>query len=69
MTEENYAVACPINLRIAETKSVLQKVPRDRRDLALPPTPVIDVRLINQHEPRHHREEADCDYEPAALPL
>jgi hypothetical protein len=41
-------VARPINLRIAEAKSVLQKTARDRRNVALPPAPVIDIRLINE---------------------
>ena len=44
-------VSCPINLGIAEPKSVSQKIPRDRRDVALPPAPVIDVRLINENQP------------------
>jgi hypothetical protein len=39
-------------LRIDETKSVLQTIARDCRNIALPPTPVIDVRLIDQNEPR-----------------
>ena len=56
-------VACPIDLRIAEVKSVLQKIPRDRRDVALPPAPVIDVRLINENQPCRHRENADYDHE------
>ena len=60
-------VACPIDLRIAETKSVLQKIPRDRRDVALPPAPVIDVRLINENQPRRHRENADYKYDLRAL--
>jgi hypothetical protein len=55
-------VACPINLGIAEPKSVSQKIPRDCRDVILPPTPVINVRLINQDEPRGYRENAECDY-------
>src|SRR5438552_5510609 len=57
-------VACPINLRIAEAKSVLQKIPRDRRHVALPPAPVIDVRLINENQSRSDRENADYEYNP-----
>ena len=56
-------VACPIDLRIAETKSVLQKIPRDRGNVALPPAPVIDVRLINENQPRRHREKTDYNHE------
>src|SRR5262249_712136 len=55
-------VACPINLRIAKTKSVLQKTARDCRNVALSPAPVIDIRLINPHQPRRHRENADYKY-------
>jgi hypothetical protein len=54
-------------LRIAETKSVLQKIPRDRRNVALPPTPVIDVRLINENQPRSHRENPDYKYNPRCI--
>src|SRR4029077_888191 len=57
-------VACPINLRIAEAKSVLQKIARDRRDVALPPAPVIDVRLVNENQPRRHSENASYEYNP-----
>jgi hypothetical protein len=46
-------------LRIAQTKTVLQKIPRDRCDVALPPAPVIDVRLINENQPRRYREKAE----------
>jgi hypothetical protein len=56
-------VASPINSRIPETKSALQKIPRDRRDIALPPAPVIDVRLINENQPRPNTENPNHDYE------
>jgi len=49
-------------LRIAETKSILQKIARDCRNIALPPTPVIDVRLINENQSRCHRENQYDDH-------
>src|SRR5262249_13167197 len=57
-------VACPINLRIAKAKSVFQKIARDRRNIVLPPAPVIDIGLINEDEPRRDRESANCKYNP-----
>jgi hypothetical protein len=44
-------VARPIDLRISETKTVFEKVARNRRDVALPPAPVIGIRLVNQNKP------------------
>jgi hypothetical protein len=54
-------------LRIAETKSILRKIARDCRNIALPPTSVIDARLIDQNEPRRHRQNRDDDYDYGVL--
>src|SRR5207302_1526152 len=60
-------VACPINLGISEMKSVLQKIPRDCRNVALPPAPMIHVRLINQDEPDRYGQNTNYDHELARL--
>jgi len=43
-------------LRIAETKSVLQKIPRDRRNVACRNSSGSNVRLINENQSRSHGE-------------
>src|SRR5437867_4026897 len=40
-------IASPINLRISKTKTVLEEISRNRRHVALPPAPVINVGLID----------------------
>ena len=40
-------IAGPINLRMCKMKTVLLKVSRDGRYVALSPAPAVDVRLIN----------------------
>jgi hypothetical protein len=47
-------IAGPIDLRISKLKYVFQKILCDRRNVALPPTPMIDIRLNNQDEPHPH---------------
>src|SRR6266480_1397063 len=47
-------IAGPIDLRISKTKTSVVKVTRNRGDVALPPAPVVDVGLINEHQP--HRD-------------
>jgi hypothetical protein len=39
--------AGPVNLRITEAKTVFEKVAGNSRDIALSPTPMIDVGLID----------------------
>src|ERR1700736_1352936 len=48
-------VAGPINLRMCEMETVRIKISCDRRHVALPPTPVVDVRLVDQDQP-----DGDC---------
>ncbi len=55
-------VAGPIDLGPAEMKTVLEKIPRDRGHVALPPAPGIDERLIDLDQPdhecgQHHRDQ------------
>ena len=40
-------IARPINLRISEMKTVFIIISRDGRDVALPPAPIVDIRLID----------------------
>jgi hypothetical protein len=44
--------ACPIDLWISKTKTVVGEVSGNRSDIALPPAPAINVRLIDQNEPQ-----------------
>src|ERR1041385_4638391 len=39
-------VASPIDLRFPKMETVLIKVPRDGRNVALPPAPIVDVGLV-----------------------
>src|SRR4029077_9114024 len=48
-------VAGPINLRMCEMETIRVKISRNRRYVALPPTPVVDVRLVDQDQP-----DGDC---------
>src|SRR5207244_10146341 len=43
--------AGPVNLRITEPKTVFEKVACNSRDIALSPTPMIDIGLVDQDEP------------------
>jgi hypothetical protein len=56
-------VACPINLWISKTKSLLQKIARNRGNVALAPAPVINVRLIDQNEARRDSQGPDDHYQ------
>ena len=48
-------VAGPINLRMCEMETVRVKISRNRRHVTLPPTPVVDVGLVDQDQP-----DGDC---------
>src|SRR5258708_34085579 len=48
-------VAGPINLRMCEMETVRVKISRNRRHVALPPAPIVDIRLVNQDQP-----DGDC---------
>jgi hypothetical protein len=47
-------IAGPIDLRPGKMKTVLVKVARYRGDIALPPTPVIDVRQVDENQPSRY---------------
>ena len=49
-------VSGPINLRRSKVKAACEKVARNRRDIALPPAPVIHERLVNENQ-----SGANCD--------
>jgi len=42
---------------MSEMKTVLKIIAGDGRDIALPPTPIVDVRLVNQE--KTHRDGQD----------
>ena len=56
-------IACPINLRISKMKTVFIMISRDGRDVALPPAPIVDIRLINRDQPYGDSHDADGDRE------
>ena len=56
-------IASPVDLRISKAKSSFAKVSCNRRDVALPPTPVIDVRLIDENQASRHGENPQAYYE------
>src|SRR5947208_2770763 len=56
-------ITSPIDLRIRKMKTVFKEVSGNCGDVALPPAPVIDVRLIDQNQPRRHGYDAYADYE------
>ncbi len=56
-------ITCPINLRISEMKTVFIIISRDGRDVALPPAPIVDIRLIDRDQPHGDSDDADGDRE------
>ena len=52
-------IAYPINLRISEMKTVFIIISGDGRDVALPPAPIVDVRLIDRDKPNGDSHNTD----------
>jgi hypothetical protein len=43
-------ITCPIDLRTRKMKPAVEIIPRNSRDIAFPPAPIVDVGLINRDQ-------------------